>query len=58
MKRLNLETFKAKNRDKNFAQTTDKLLGQILGDCHDNQSAAEVVISANGIKKGKKALGY
>ena len=40
MKRLNLEVFKAKNLKKGTAatsdKTTDKLLGQVLGDCHDS----------------------
>ena len=35
MKRLNLEAFRAKNIKKNKKHLTDKLLGQVLGDCHD-----------------------
>ena len=36
MKRLRLEAFKAQNINKNKKQATDKLLGQVLGDCHDD----------------------
>ena len=39
MKRLKLEAFKTKNVNKKTQQTTDKLLGQVLGDCHDNHSS-------------------
>ena len=35
MKRLNLEAFKAQKLDKTAVKATDKLLGQTLGDCHD-----------------------
>lgn len=38
MKRLKLEAFKAQNIDKATKQATDKLLGQVLGDCHDEPS--------------------
>ena len=39
MKRLKLEAFKAQNIDKATQQATDKLLGQVLGDCHDDSSS-------------------
>lgn len=35
MKRLNLEAFRAKNAEKTTAKATNKLLDQVLGDCHD-----------------------
>ena len=35
MKRLNLDAFKAKNAEKTTAKATNKLLEQVLGDCHD-----------------------
>ena len=35
MKRLNLKDFKTKTLTKNTKEATDKLLGQVLGDCHD-----------------------
>ena len=34
MKRLKLDDFKAKNL-KDKSQKADQLLGQVLGDCHD-----------------------
>ncbi|BDS13648.1 hypothetical protein [Aureispira anguillae] len=36
MKRLKLDDFKSKNLKKENQTTTDKLLGQVLGDCHDH----------------------
>jgi hypothetical protein len=35
MKRLKLDAFKAKNLKKETTQQVDELLGQVLGDCHD-----------------------
>lgn len=35
MKRLKLEAFKAKQTQKETTQKLDQLLGQVLGDCHD-----------------------
>ena len=34
-KRLKLDDFKTKNLNKADQGATDKLLGQVLGDCHD-----------------------
>ena len=39
MKRLTLEAFKAQNINKITKQATDKLLGQVLGDCHDDHGS-------------------
>lgn len=39
MKRLSLRDFKAKTLIKKGKEATDKLLGQVLGDCHDNHSS-------------------
>ena len=38
MKRLNLEDFKSKNLDHSSTSTTEAILGQVLGDCHDGSS--------------------
>lgn len=35
MKRLKLEDFKLKNLKENDENSAEKLLGQVLGDCHD-----------------------
>lgn len=35
MKRLKLKDFKLKNLKNDSEQSTEKLLGQVLGDCHD-----------------------
>lgn len=35
MKRLKLEDFKLKNLEKEKKTSTNVLLGQVLGDCHD-----------------------
>lgn len=35
MKRLKLEDFKAKNLKEEQTVSTEQLLGQVLGDCHD-----------------------
>ncbi|BDS13645.1 hypothetical protein [Aureispira anguillae] len=37
MKRLKLDDFKSKNLKKDDQAATDKLLGQVLGDCHDHK---------------------
>lgn len=37
MKRLNLKDFTKKQRP--TAKTSDQLLGQVLGDCHDGHSS-------------------
>ena len=39
MKRLSLEVFKSKKLNKSTKQATDKLLAQVLGDCHDHPIA-------------------
>ena len=39
MKRLKLNAFKTKNVNKKTQQATDKLLGQVLGDCHDDSNS-------------------
>lgn len=36
MKRLNLEDFQAKNKEAVQQDVTDTLLGQVLGNCHDD----------------------
>lgn len=41
MKRLTLDSFKAKNLDKSHTQQVDLLLGQVLGDCHTDSSASD-----------------
>ena len=53
MKRLTLEAFKIKNANKKAQQATDKLLGQILGDCHDEP----LDISPSAPKKRNKTNG-
>ena len=47
MKRLKLEVFKAKNINKNKKQVTDKLLGQVLGDCHDEPQPRGVPVASD-----------
>lgn len=37
MKRLKLEDFVTKNLKKGTAPSVDQLLGQVLGDCHDEE---------------------
>ncbi len=39
MKRLTLAAFQAKNITAKQHQQVDQLLGQILGDCHDENSS-------------------
>lgn len=46
MKRLNLEAFKAKNIKPETKQTTDKLLGQVLGDCHDSSVVPDLTVKS------------
>lgn len=44
MKRLKLEDFKSKNLKEEKIQEVEQLLGQVLGDCHDepqNSSSRE-----------------
>ena len=48
MKRLNLEAFKAKKINPNTAQAADKLLGQVLGDCHDEHRPSGGSSSGSG----------
>lgn len=40
MKRLKLEAFKAKNLKKESLVKVDQLLGQVLGDCHDEPKSS------------------
>lgn len=40
MKRLKLDAFKAKNINSNKIQPIDQLLGQVLGDCHDQPNSS------------------
>ena len=47
-KRLKLAVFKAKNINQKELQKVDQLLGQVLGDCHDNHG------NKNGIPKPEK----
>lgn len=44
MKRLNLEDFQAKNQKAVNTDQADVLLGQVLGDCHDDPSLLDTVI--------------
>lgn len=47
MKRLKLDDFKAKNLKKDDFKKADQLLGQVLGDCHDDSDSGS---SDNGDK--------
>lgn len=42
MKRLKLEDFKLKNLKEEKNETTNQLLGQVLGDCHDEPKCIPV----------------
>lgn len=41
MKRLKLDDFKSKKLQQVDQQSTDKLLGQVLGHCHNNNHLAQ-----------------
>ncbi len=44
MKRLNLEDFQQKHEKVANADQTDALLGQVLGDCHDEPGFWETTV--------------